>query len=54
MCLGTGREAKDVGISDRRGAIFACPLSRARGVRKVSATCVGDGAPKPTNGHAVR
>ena len=43
MCLGTGREAKDVGISTRRGARCACPLSRARGVREVSATCDGDG-----------
>ena len=43
MCLETVREAKDVGISTRRGARCACPLSRARGVRKVSATCDGDG-----------
>ena len=42
MCLGTGREAKDVGKSTRGGARCVCPLSRARGVRKVSA-CDGDG-----------
>ena len=43
MCLRTGREAKDVDISTRRGARSACPLSRARGVREVRATCDGDG-----------
>ena len=42
MCLGAGREAKNVGISTRRVARCVCPLSRARGVRKVSATCDGD------------
>ena len=42
-CLGTGREAKDVGINIRRGARCTSPLSRARGVRKVSATCDGYG-----------
>ena len=36
MCLRTGRGAKDVGISNRRGA-------RARGVREVSATCDSNG-----------
>ena len=34
---------KDVGISNRRGARCTSPLSRARGVRKVSATCNSDG-----------
>ena len=52
MCLGTGREAKDVGISTRRGARCACPLSRARGVCKVSATCDGDGVSE-TDGSLV-
>ena len=36
-------ETKDVGISTRRGAKCACPLSRARGVRKVCTTCDGGG-----------
>ena len=52
MCLGTGREAKDVGISSRRGARCACPLSRAGGVREVSATCDGDGVSE-TDGSLV-
>ena len=43
MCLGAGREAKNVGISTRRGARCVCPLSRARGMREVSATFDGDG-----------
>ena len=33
MCLGTGREAKDVGISTRGGARCVCPLPRARGAQ---------------------
>ena len=45
-------EAKDVGISTRRGARCACPLSRARGARKVSATCDGDGVSE-TDGSLV-
>ena len=52
MCLGAGREAKDAGISTRRGARCVCPLSRARGVRKVSATCDGDGVSE-TDGSLV-
>ena len=52
MCLGTGREAKDVGMRTRRGARYACPLSRARGVRKVSATCDGHGVSE-TDGSLV-
>ena len=43
MYLGTGREAKDVGISNLRGARCTSPLSRARGV---SATCDNDGSPE--------
>ena len=46
MYLGTGREAKDVGISIPRGARCTSPLSRARGVREVSATCDNDGVPE--------
>ena len=52
MCLGTGREAKDVGISSRRGARCACPLSRAGGAREVTATCDGDGVSE-TDGSLV-
>ena len=52
MCLGAGREAKNVGISTRRGARCVCPLSRERGVRKVSATCDGYGVAE-TDGSLV-
>ena len=40
MCLGTGREANDVGTSNRRGARCTSPLSRTKGVHEVSATCI--------------
>ena len=43
MCWGTGREAKDVGIRPLKGSRCVCPLSRARGLRKVIATCNRDG-----------
>ena len=52
MCPETVREAKDVGIITRRGARCACPLSRAGGWRKVSATCDGDGVSE-TDGSLV-
>ena len=39
----TGKEAKDVGISNSSMARCTSPLSRARGVREVSATCDSDG-----------
>ena len=43
MCVGTGREAKDVGISTRRGARCACPLSREGGAQGERDVRRGDG-----------
>jgi hypothetical protein len=50
MCLRTGRGGKDVGISNRRGARCMSPLSRARGVREVSATCDSNGIAEADGG----
>ena len=47
MCLRTGRGGKDVGIGNRRGVRCAGPRERTKGVRKVSATCDGDGVAEP-------
>ena len=43
MCLGTGREAKDVGISTIEGRDARAHCRGRGGARKVSAMCDGDG-----------
>ena len=50
MCLEMGREAKDVGISIRWRTRYTSPLSRARGLREVSATCDSDGGAEADGG----